>query len=95
MSSPTRVLTIRLTDEDADLVAALAQLPRGQRSEAIRSALRAWFCGPSMLRHLLEAVSQCGGVAERTVSVPTSSTLPEDTVVDFLEDFLGSSRDSS
>lgn len=95
MSSPTRVLTIRLTDEDEDLMAALAQLPTGQRSEAVRSALRAWFCGPTMLRKLLEAVSQCDVVPERAVSVPAPPTLPGDTVADFLEDFLGPSPDSS
>ena len=87
MSSSYR-FTIRLGSKDAELAAALQRYPPGQRSVIIRTALRAWLCGPDTLQRLLEAVSTQQSAMGAT-ALSTGEGSPPDLVNSFLSDFLG------
>lgn len=62
---PARMM-VRLTAADADWWTALAAMPRGQRSQAVRDALRLVLTGPTVLRELaagVRAVARASGEA--------------------------------
>lgn len=83
----SRRFTVRLGLGDEDLIAAILSHPAGRRSAMIREALRAWFCGPEALQHLLQVVAAQGALGAPDSTPPAG--LRRELVDDFLDDFLG------